>query len=179
MRANRCPPGCKSIPAKRQMMPVEPAARRGPKLVSMDEINCSDDSHRARTKAEIVKARARGVSWGRHGKALAARNREDAETFAEALRPLLMVMPPKVLRSPTAIAHELNGRGVSTPRGGRWHPTSVRRLLGRLGPSLMLEINRREIIKAPERMAAYLPPDHPALLEAIAKRDALLKEAAE
>jgi hypothetical protein len=31
-----------------------------------------------------------------------------------------------------AIAVELNARGVLTPRGGAWHPTSVARLLTRL-----------------------------------------------
>lgn len=31
-----------------------------------------------------------------------------------------------------AIARELNERGIVTPRGGRWHPSSVRNLLSRL-----------------------------------------------
>lgn len=32
-----------------------------------------------------------------------------------------------------AIPAELNARGILTPRGGAWHPTSVARLLSRLG----------------------------------------------
>lgn len=32
-----------------------------------------------------------------------------------------------------AIALELNARGIVTPRGGKWHPSSVRNLLHRLG----------------------------------------------
>ncbi|MEH3157866.1 MAG: recombinase family protein [Sphingomonas taxi] len=32
-----------------------------------------------------------------------------------------------------AIAREWNSRGIVTPRGGAWHPSSVRNLLGRLG----------------------------------------------
>nr|WP_272873158.1 recombinase-like helix-turn-helix domain-containing protein [Sphingomonas arenae] len=32
-----------------------------------------------------------------------------------------------------AIAKALNDRHISTPRGGRWHPSSVRNLLARLG----------------------------------------------
>lgn len=31
-----------------------------------------------------------------------------------------------------AIARELNERGIVTLRGGQWHPSSVRNLLGRL-----------------------------------------------
>ena len=31
-----------------------------------------------------------------------------------------------------AIAQELNARGIVTPRGGKWHPSSVRNLLQRL-----------------------------------------------
>lgn len=33
------------------------------------------------------------------------------------------------------IAAELNARGIVTPRGGKWHPSSVRNLLARLEPS--------------------------------------------
>nr|WP_277350541.1 recombinase-like helix-turn-helix domain-containing protein [Novosphingobium olei] len=31
------------------------------------------------------------------------------------------------------IAKELNLRGIVTPRGGQWHPSSVRNLMQRLG----------------------------------------------
>ncbi|MGE7205986.1 recombinase-like helix-turn-helix domain-containing protein [Sphingomonas sp. NPDC019816] len=34
-----------------------------------------------------------------------------------------------------AIAKELNSRGIVTARGGVWHASSVRNLLGRLGAS--------------------------------------------
>jgi hypothetical protein len=30
------------------------------------------------------------------------------------------------------IANQLNARGILTPRGGAWHPTSVSRLIERL-----------------------------------------------
>jgi hypothetical protein len=33
---------------------------------------------------------------------------------------------------PRAIAERLNAYGHATPRGGRWHRTTVRRLLARL-----------------------------------------------
>ena len=32
----------------------------------------------------------------------------------------------------SAIATELNDRGIVTPRGGAWHPSSVRNLIARL-----------------------------------------------
>lgn len=38
--------------------------------------------------------------------------------------------------SPRSIAERLNAHGHPTPRGGRWHRTSVRRLLGRLDADL-------------------------------------------
>ncbi len=41
------------------------------------------------TKRGIANARAGGVEWGRHGRVLAERNRVDADTFAEAMRPVL------------------------------------------------------------------------------------------
>jgi len=52
-----------------------------------------------------------------------------------------VVLPPALLaavqdlrdsgRSPAAIADRLNAYGYTSPRGGRWHRTSVRRLLAR------------------------------------------------
>ena len=35
-------------------------------------------------------------------------------------------------RSIRNVAELLNDRGITTPLGGKWHETSVRRLLGRL-----------------------------------------------
>lgn len=160
-------------------MPVDTAARTRPMHVSEFEINCNCyDNHPARTRAGIAQARACNVSWGSHGKSLARQNREEAVAFAENLRPLLVELGANNVRDATAIARVLSARILPTPRGGRWYPTSVRRLLERLGPTLKSEIDRRRTADAPKLMAESLPPDHPVLREAIARRNALLKEAA-
>ncbi len=38
----------------------------------------------------------------------------------------------EAITSIRGVAEALNKRGIETPRGGRWHPTSVARLLARL-----------------------------------------------
>lgn len=94
------------------------------------------------TKKGIAEARARGVAWGRHGGVLAARNREQARVFAESLRPLLFDLMVNGRRSATALATELNKRGVPARNGGRWHPATVHRLRKRLEPSLSEEVKQ-------------------------------------
>jgi hypothetical protein len=56
-----------------------------------------------------------------------------ADVRAEALRPTIYNLRKAGLVSISAIAHELNERGIATPQGGRWHLTTVTRLLERLG----------------------------------------------
>jgi len=60
-----------------------------------------------------------------------------AQKFAENLRPILLKLGPK---KPTALVRELIELGVPAPRGGKWHVTSLRRVLKRLEPSLSQEI---------------------------------------
>ena len=93
-------------------------------------------SHSELTKAGIERARASGARWGAHGLILARRNRDKAQAFAENLYPtiLQLLLDNNSLKhpGPGAIARKLNYLGVPTVRGGIWHPTTVRRLLGRL-----------------------------------------------
>jgi Recombinase len=45
------------------------------------------------------------------------------------------VCPPRfmqMLLSANQVAHELNRRGIATPKGGRWHAATVTRLRRRL-----------------------------------------------
>lgn len=56
-------------------------------------------------------------------------NKQKAAGRAEDLRPLIQSLLPA---SFSAVARALNKRGILTPRGGSWHPSSVRNLLGRL-----------------------------------------------
>ena len=55
-----------------------------------------------------------------------------ADVRAEAVGPTIRKLRNAGFVSITAIARELNKRQVSAPRGGKWHPGSVRRLLLRL-----------------------------------------------
>lgn len=97
-----------------------------------------------RTKAALAAAKARGVKLGnpngaapirRAGKgtaaALEAVRRNAAERAEEYAEIVADVRAGGATSLPT-IARELNERGIVTPRGGSWHPSSVRNLLRRL-----------------------------------------------
>jgi len=55
-----------------------------------------------------------------------------ADVRAETLCPTIRKLRKAGFVSIKAIARELNERGISTPRGGKWHLTMVTRLLQRL-----------------------------------------------
>ena len=90
----------------------------------------------ARTKAALSAAKAKGVKLG-NPRMEAARGRAVASLQAEAERAASNVLPiiAEIKRSGActlrALAEALNARGVPTPRGGRWHATSVRNVLAR------------------------------------------------
>jgi DNA invertase Pin-like site-specific DNA recombinase len=90
----------------------------------------------ARTTAALAAAKARGVKLG-GPKLKEARKRAVATIKAEAERRAANLLPiiRDVQRAGAAslreIATALNARGVSTPRGGQWHATSVRNVLAR------------------------------------------------
>jgi len=90
-----------------------------------------------RTKAALKASKARGVKLGNprlhaitgRGPAVCITQAHDhAETLRETLEEL------RILGHTThqQIAEKLNARGVPTRRGGRWHATSVKRLVDRL-----------------------------------------------
>ena len=85
-----------------------------------------------RTKAALASAKARGVKLGKHGAVLGAENRKKALATLEAVRPVLVEIEAAGVKTVRGIAEELNKRNVPTPTGGRWHPTSVHRLLSRM-----------------------------------------------
>jgi len=104
-------------------------------------IDCNCPATRSdQTRKGITLARARSVEWGRAGKDLAARNRDQASAFAEGLRLLVIKLMIKGLRRPARLARELNRLAIATPEGGHWHSTTVTRLIKRLGPSLKTDI---------------------------------------
>ncbi len=96
-----------------------------------------------RTKAALAAAKARGVKLGnpngaapllRAGRgnadairAVQAQAAERAKEYAE----IIADIRESGVASFAGIARELNDRGIVTPRGGRWHASSVKNLLAR------------------------------------------------
>lgn len=58
--------------------------------------------------------------------------RRAADAQAKALSPTIRALQLEGLVSPSAIARELNGRGIPTRLSRKWHPGSVKLLLRRL-----------------------------------------------
>ena len=90
-----------------------------------------------RTRAALKQVKAKGVALGnptnleeaqRKG---AESNRANAEEFAARVVPVIQGLQREGM-SLHQTAAELNARGVSTARGGRWHATTVRNVLSRL-----------------------------------------------
>ena len=87
-----------------------------------------------RTKAALQAAKARGVKLGNptrqppkatpetRAKGSAA-NAQQAQAFAERLRPMLTELDGLSLRT---VARELERRGIATVRGGKWTPALCR-----------------------------------------------------
>jgi DNA invertase Pin-like site-specific DNA recombinase len=85
-----------------------------------------------RTKAALKAAKARGVRLGRHGAdVLAPRYRAEANQRAADLGPLMREMQGKGY-SFRRMATELSRRKIKTPRGGAWHPQTVKQVIVRL-----------------------------------------------
>jgi len=99
----------------------------------------------ARTKAALAAAKARGQRLGNPNGAAALHRagrgnvaavgalKEAADSHAANLRPVVEDLKARGLSSLPAMAKALNEMQMKTPRGGRWHPSSVRNLLARLG----------------------------------------------
>lgn len=97
-----------------------------------------------RTREALRAAKARGRKLGNPNGAAALRRaakgneaavaaaRGKADAHARNLAPVLKALSEEGIVSLGAVAVALNERGMLTPRGGRWHKTSVRNLLGRL-----------------------------------------------
>lgn len=95
----------------------------------------------ARTKAALAAAKDRGTTLGGfrgyrpsdadRARGLASR-RAEADARGALLTPVVEELRRAGITSLSGIAGALNERGISTPRGGQWHPTSVARLIERL-----------------------------------------------
>ncbi|QQA41999.1 recombinase family protein [Pelagovum pacificum] len=97
-----------------------------------------------RTKEALAAAKARGVKLGnpngaaalrraaKGGEALRVTVAGNANDFAMALSPIVRAIQQAGHTSLRALADELNARGMRTRRGGKWHVSNVRNLLGRI-----------------------------------------------
>lgn len=97
-----------------------------------------------RTKEALAAAKARGVTLGNPNGAAALRRaakgnaaslqsiKGNADSFARDLSPIIDRLRSEGRTSLPQIAAGLNDGGFSTPRGGKWHPSSVKNLLARL-----------------------------------------------
>ena len=105
---------------------------------------CAEDEGRRiseRTRVALAQARQRGTRLGGYrgvpvsadgqekGRAVQARA---AREMASALEPMIAALRAQGIVTTPAIAAALNARGVATPRGGKWHPASISRVLHRL-----------------------------------------------
>ena len=95
-----------------------------------------------RTKEALAAAKARGVKLGCPNGAAHLRKygnvqgvkaiKANANARAKSLRPVLAAIQENGIKSLNGIAQELNRQKIRTPRGGRWYPASVKRLLQRI-----------------------------------------------
>jgi DNA invertase Pin-like site-specific DNA recombinase len=97
-----------------------------------------------RTREALTAAKARGTKLGNPNGAAALRRagkgntdavaviRDEADSFARELAPVIADIRASGSLSLPAIANALNERHIQTRRGGMWHPTSVKNLLARL-----------------------------------------------
>ncbi len=97
-----------------------------------------------RTKEALAEAKRRGVKLGnpqgaralqRAGKgndAAITAIRERANLHADELLPVIQEIRANGASTLQQIADALNASGVSAPRGGTWHPSSVRNLMARM-----------------------------------------------
>jgi DNA invertase Pin-like site-specific DNA recombinase len=85
----------------------------------------------ARTKAALQAAKARGVRLGWNAERLAPANHAAALDRARQIEHVLAELNRSGMTT-REIAAELTARGITTPRGGRWHPQTVRRVMQRV-----------------------------------------------
>ena len=89
-----------------------------------------------RTKVALAAAKERGVALGNPQLSDARKNavvaiKDAAEHHAANVLPIIKEIRRAGATSLRQIADALNARGISTPRGGAWHASSVRNVLVR------------------------------------------------
>lgn len=87
-----------------------------------------------RTRNALAEAKRRGVVLGKNGRVLGAANRERAREEAEQLAPIVRPLLAE-RRSLSAIARHLNDIGLSTARGSKFYPETIKGIVARLSLS--------------------------------------------
>jgi DNA invertase Pin-like site-specific DNA recombinase len=97
-----------------------------------------------RTQEALKAAKAKGIRLGNPNGASALKRadkgnaasicviRAKADQHAMNLKPVLIALRQEGISSLSGIATALNEREMRTPRGGRWHKSSVRNLIARI-----------------------------------------------
>jgi DNA invertase Pin-like site-specific DNA recombinase len=85
-----------------------------------------------RTKAALAAAKARGIKLGTYGRVLGARKQEEADRFAQTVRPAFIAARDAGCVSLRQYATYLSAAGTPTPNGGQWHASNVSLLKRRL-----------------------------------------------
>lgn len=95
------------------------------------------------TREALKAAKHRGVELGKNGKEnLSVANKQAAEAFAQKISPMIFRLRERGIVTERAICKALNKRQVPTfYSGGKWHPSTVHALLGRINKQE--EIDRR------------------------------------
>lgn len=84
-----------------------------------------------RTRNALAEAKKRGVQLGKNAKVLAIRHREEADSRAGALQPLIQPMIEQGL-SLSEMARRLNAMQIRPFRGKSFYPEQIKRLIARL-----------------------------------------------
>lgn len=90
-----------------------------------------------RTRNALAEAKRRGVQLGKHGRVLAAENNRKANLAAEELAPIVRPLL-QTRTSYSEIARRLNEQGVTSARGSRFYPETVRNLAKRMSLEVLV-----------------------------------------
>lgn len=119
-----------------EMPDIKPKTDEG-RMILINMANYAEYEGRrisARTKAALAVAKERGVKLGTAGAANLKSNieqrQQSADAFANRLREIVQHFKAKGL-SQRKICDELNAVKLRAPRGGKWQPTQLQRVMAR------------------------------------------------
>ena len=98
-----------------------------------------------------------GMDKPAYGAGAGAANRRAALVRAQTLVPIIRQLQSSGCVTLRAMAQELNARGIPAARGGKWHPTSVDRLLRRLARLAATPKPSKNIFSRPGAQRASIP----------------------